>query len=147
MKTFTINQLGQTYEVYVSKRKYSNGRTALELIDAADGLPYAVATVNLPDVLIDQNEVLIKNYSENEGMLEFLIQNNIVKHSGYGVNNGHVWVPVCELLPENEWGTLDPPPNEINLETGKKMWEIHGYKIWAESYKQAMDLVPLIESC
>lgn len=41
---------------------------------------------------------------------------------------------------------LDPPPNEINLETGKKMWEIKGYKIWAENYQKALEILPLIES-
>ena len=146
MKTFTINQFGQTSKVCVSKRKYSNNRTALELIDVEDGIPYAIATVNLPDVLLQENEVLIKSYSENEGMLEFLIENNIVKHNGCGVNSGHVWIPVCELLPEDQWGTLDPPPSELDLETGKSMWEINGYKIWANSYGEAQSLLPLIES-
>jgi len=41
---------------------------------------------------------------------------------------------------------LDPPPNEINTETGKMMWEIKGYKIWADNYQQALQLVSVIES-
>ncbi len=41
---------------------------------------------------------------------------------------------------------LDPPPNEINTETGKMMWEIKGYKIWADNYQQALELLPMIES-
>ena len=78
MKTFTITQFGSTTEVYIRQRNYPNGRPALELIDVTDHIPYAVATVNLPDVLLEDNEVLVKDYSENEGILDFLIDNNIV---------------------------------------------------------------------
>lgn len=47
---------------------------------------------------------------------------------------------------------LEPPPTEVDVHTGKKMWEIKSikddcvYKIWAESYKQALELLPMIES-
>ena len=40
---------------------------------------------------------------------------------------------------------LEPSPREIDLVTGKKMWEIKDYKIWAYSYKQALKLLPKIE--
>lgn len=29
---------------------------------------------------------------------------------------------------------------------GKKLWVINGYRIWAYSYAQALELLPLIES-
>lgn len=41
---------------------------------------------------------------------------------------------------------LDPPPDEINLETGKKMWVIKGYRIWSDSYQEALQHLNLIES-
>ena len=41
---------------------------------------------------------------------------------------------------------LDPPAEEINLETGKGRWTIKGYKIWATTYKEALELLPMIES-
>jgi len=41
---------------------------------------------------------------------------------------------------------LAPPPDEIDLVSGKCMWEIKGYKIWARSYKEALELLPMIES-
>lgn len=41
---------------------------------------------------------------------------------------------------------LAPPPNEINTDTGKMMWIIDGYKIWARSYQEALQLLPLIQS-
>jgi hypothetical protein len=147
MRTFTMNPWGeQPIELVVHTRNYSNGRTAIELIDAEDNMPYAVATVNLPDVLLAENEVLIKDYSENEGVLDFLVHNKIVRDTGRGVQSGFVWIPVCELLPKSEWGCIDPPPDQIDLDRGKSMWEIKGYKIWAYSYKEALEMLPLIES-
>ena len=41
---------------------------------------------------------------------------------------------------------LDPPPDELDIENGKSMWVIDGYKIWAQSYQEALSLLPLIEN-
>lgn len=41
---------------------------------------------------------------------------------------------------------LDPAPDEIDTSSNKSMWIINGYRIWADSYKQALELLPLIES-
>jgi hypothetical protein len=41
---------------------------------------------------------------------------------------------------------LTPPPDEINIQDGKMMWVINGYRIWARSYQEALELLPLIES-
>lgn len=42
--------------------------------------------------------------------------------------------------------TLSPPPDQIDLDSGKQMWVINGYKIWARSYKEALELLPMIEN-
>jgi len=49
---------------------------------------------------------------------------------------------------QNEYGQnqLDPPPDMIDTDSGKSMWIIKDYKIWAETYQQALELLPLIES-
>lgn len=135
-------------EVLVKKGKYSNGRTALELIDTEDGIPYATASVNLSDVLLEENEIFIKDYAENEGILNFLVQNNIVKRTEKGVQSGFVWIPVCILNPESEWGN---PEQSSDVKTeeerdGKKMFLIDGYRIWAKTYEEALELLSLIES-
>jgi hypothetical protein len=41
---------------------------------------------------------------------------------------------------------LEPSPDQINTETGKSMWIIDGYRIWANSYKEALELLPMIQS-
>lgn len=188
MKVFKLTAHEQTYSVTVKLGEYANGRTAIHLDDVNEGWPYATATVNIDHVLLADNEVLIKDYSENEGMLDFLIKNNIVTPTPNGVQSGFVWLPVAILNDESVWGDapnaycmgeepeyeskplvapyinvdhvtntpnsngwismnqLDPAPDEIDTTTGKSMWIIKDYKIWANNYKEALELLPMIES-
>ena len=196
MKTFKFTPIESELSILVTVelRKYENGRTAVQINSAMDGHPYAVASVNMPNVLLADNEVLIKDYSENLGMLDFLIRNNIVTPTPNGVQSGFVWLPVAVLNDESVWGEvpnaycmneepeydtvtsdkkplvasylnvdhvtntpnsngwismnnkLDPAPDEINTDTGKSMWIIKDYRIWADSYKQALETLPLIEN-
>jgi hypothetical protein len=89
----------KSWDCIVCKRQYDNGRPALQLIDAEDGSPIAAATVNLPDVPLGRNQVAIKSYSENEGMLDALVAAGVVKPTGQMVRSGYVEVPICELQP------------------------------------------------
>ncbi len=94
-------------EVVVELSKYTaNDRTAIVLYDAEDGLPYATATSNASDnVQLAEDEVFIKNYSENEGILEFLEENNIVKDTHKLLYTGnYVSLNICKLLPKEQWG-------------------------------------------
>jgi hypothetical protein len=75
--------------------KYVNGRIALLLIDADDGEPVSTCTVNTDD---DPNLVLIKDYSENEGMLAFLVNEGVVKDTGKRVASGYITIPIVEIL-------------------------------------------------
>ena len=172
MKTFSISHPWDAKSTVVSIKlgKYANGRTSINLMDVEDNQPYAVASVNLPDVLLLDNEVLIKDYSENEGMLEFLTTNNIVVPTDRWVTSGFVDIQVCVLNPESEWGLvpnlysdegpeydgagftekdnnrIDPAPDEINTVTGKSMWIIKDYRIWANTYEEALKHLDMIES-
>jgi hypothetical protein len=83
------------YDVSLSWGNYSNGRKALRLIDQEDGLPVMTATVNVPEAELAEKEIIIKNYSENEGVLEFLQENGIV---GPVKRMLGVGFPVVELL-------------------------------------------------
>lgn len=163
MKTFSISAPWDAKSTVVSIKlgKYANNRTSINLIDVSDNQPYAVATTNLPDVLLLDNEVLVKDYSENEGVLEFLTTNNIVVPTNNWVTSGFVDLQVCILNPESEWGLipntysdetpeydnkLDPVPNEIDTVSGKSMWIIKDYKIWATSYQEALKHLDIIEN-
>ena len=37
-------------------------------------------------------------------------------------------------------------PKPIKVKDGKKQWEIEGYRIWAVTYTQALDLLPIMKS-
>lgn len=52
------------------------GGTELRLMDAKDGLP--VAKASAPIAGLKKDEIAIKNYSENEGILDVLIANDVV---------------------------------------------------------------------
>ena len=88
----------EVYDVQIEFLKYSNGRTAIELTDAETGEPVLTATVNIPGVDLTNREVIIKNYSENEGVLGFLMDNNIVGPVKREVTTGFVSCPIVDLL-------------------------------------------------
>jgi len=69
----------------VKKFQYSNGATALRLIDAEDGSPVATCSTNLTEEAIDArlyitsdklpwNYCYIKTWGENDGIFEALIE-------------------------------------------------------------------------
>lgn len=106
-KTTTIREgveYRSPYEVYkvdVHLSSYSNNRRhALFLVDHYDFEPIATATINISDYPLENDEVFVKNYSENEGMLTFLIQQKIVSDP-IPIKNGYVTLYKCKLLAIN----------------------------------------------
>jgi hypothetical protein len=101
------------WECIIEKSHYTNGRTALILFNANEEkegghiiyppgtMQIAVATVNLPDVDLAPDEVIIKNWSENEGMLETLHNEDIIGPVLRIVKTGFVEAYVCQLLINN----------------------------------------------
>lgn len=80
------------------KAFYGNGRIAIQLIDAEDGEPIATATINIPDEDIKDDEVIIKDYSENEGMLNALLEADIIEPAHRVTSSGYVFnIPICKF--------------------------------------------------
>lgn len=75
-----------------------NHRLAILLLDAETGERIAVATVNIPDEYLQPDEVIIKNYSENEGILPVLEEAGIVAPPHRIVQAGYTHAGVCKLL-------------------------------------------------
>ena len=92
-----ISPFGEKYLLFIRTETYKDGKIRIQLYDSVDGTPYATATAVI-DGKLEQGEVAIKDWSENEGILEFLIQNKIVKEPHRFVESGHVKVPICELI-------------------------------------------------
>lgn len=77
-----------------------NGRTVILLHDinsvAMDLV--AVATINIPDAEVGMNEVLIKDWSENEGMVEALQRAGVIGPVLDMVTSGYTAASKHELL-------------------------------------------------
>ena len=92
----------------VSFQHYRNDRTALRLDEAClvdepnpfyvNGECIAVATINVPEVPLQPDEVIIKNYSENEGMYDCLHKAGYISEPLYHIQTGYVTALVCKLL-------------------------------------------------
>ena len=95
---YSLKTPHSNYNVTINRKRYGNGRHVLELIDVEDGFPVMVATVNIPAASLEESEVIIKNYSENEGVLEFLQENEIVGPVKREVQTGWVTCPIVDLL-------------------------------------------------
>ena len=76
----------------------NNGRVALQLIDLHISEPWCVATTNLPQVSLEKDEICIKNWSENEGILDALVEGGIVEDTGKVEPTGHVVANVVRYL-------------------------------------------------
>lgn len=80
--------------------RYGNDRHAIILMGTGNmiGEQIAVASVNLSDYPLPANRILIKNWSENEGILEVLQQAKIIGPVVDRVETGFVHADECELL-------------------------------------------------
>ena len=77
---------------------YGNNRTAIELIDSEEGDVIAVCSINLVDEDLQDDEIAIKDYAENKGMLKALIDASVVSEPIRFVKMGYVEIPICKLL-------------------------------------------------
>lgn len=89
-------------EASIKIGKYSTNNTALQLF-SPEGELLLTATVNIPAVILHKDQVLIKDYSENEGILAELIRLNIVSQPEFYVTAGFVDIPVCQLHDPAAW--------------------------------------------
>lgn len=107
LKSFSVFSFGGT-DLVVSIGNYDSGRKAIMLHDAFSGEPYCYPTADLQSLAIKhENEVLVKDYSENEGMFQFLIENNIVTFTGKTAVSGYVELYICTLNPQELWKQED----------------------------------------
>lgn len=80
---------------------YSNGRIAIQYYSYEGEYgpeQECVATINLPDQPLEKNEVIIKIYSENEGLYEMMLQAGHIGPELRRINSGFISAPVCKLL-------------------------------------------------
>lgn len=70
------------------------GNLALSAKCAATGEKVLTFTINVPGVSLGPGELLIKDWSENEGALDFLLENDLVESTNRAVLTGYAMAPV-----------------------------------------------------
>ena len=75
---------------------YYNGRTSIRLTQ--NGEQIAVATVNIPAHNVPDGHVLIKNWSENQGIAQALQDAGVIKLTGKAIPTGFVEALEAKLL-------------------------------------------------
>lgn len=107
--TFTA-PWGATLTMTPRLGQYSNGRLAISF-DCEDG-PWGHLTINLPDQHLNEGEVFIKDWSENEGLPEVLIEAGWLIWTGREVSSGYVFPkvmrPAGPLLDLIKWTHCSP---------------------------------------
>jgi len=94
MKTFTYNATyGETEELFLT---YDKKEKHIQLY-TVEGEPYATVTTTCQGKRLNENEVVVKNYSENEGIPERLIELGILTPL-YSIRiSPWCTVPVCRV--------------------------------------------------
>ena len=77
---------------------YPNGNLALEVAIKDEG-PLCICTVN-PGQVVTHDAIAVKDYSENEGMVNTLTEMGIIGRRLYLIRSGRVEIPVHELTEE-----------------------------------------------
>lgn len=78
--------------------RYANGQNSIRLVDS-DGMPFMTASVAIDHELVqlEDDEVIIKNYSENEGILEALVDAGVIENPHRGFTYHFVTMYVAAL--------------------------------------------------
>jgi len=86
------------YEVHSLKwGKGPGGNNTLQLLDKR-GESIAVASSYKKDFHLGPDEMLVKDYSENQGILDFLIENGICSKPKYYIASGFVDLVLVDIL-------------------------------------------------
>lgn len=87
------------WDTRVAAGYYVDGRLAFRLRDVRDDAHVATATVNVVEFAdsLAGDEVFIKDYGENEGILAALVEAGVVEDTGQSVETGFVRAKVARV--------------------------------------------------
>jgi len=97
MYPFRFGSHGEMQPVHLDTGLYDNDRLAIRLTcpDLGEGFeePWMTCTVNMPDDKCAEDEVWIKDYSENQGCAEWLINEGVIQATPVGfTRSGYVTI-------------------------------------------------------
>jgi len=79
--------------------RYMNGRRMIELLTTS-GEPVLRASVNMASEACGEDEVFIKNWSENEGITAWLIEHKVIGDAISHVHTGYVVATKHKIMKE-----------------------------------------------
>lgn len=84
----------------VQELRYEQGnRLALRLVAEDTGELYATISINIPSIELADDEVVVKDYGENRGILTLLVRAGILEPTPRVVQTGWELSRVCRYLP------------------------------------------------
>ena len=90
------SQYGEYHNCQFMIGYYENGNLGIEIWSDTEG-PITKVTVN-PDIKIPKDRIAIKNYSENEGIVDWLISEGIIEDTPVQIiPSGWIEIPVHKL--------------------------------------------------
>lgn len=83
----------------IAEFRYVEGdRLALRLVAEDTGEVYATVSINVPEVSLGPDEVVVKDYGENRGLLTKLVSAGILEPTGRIVQTGFEFSQVCRYV-------------------------------------------------
>jgi hypothetical protein len=99
----------QDWRCRLVMEQYSDGGgPSLRLVDADDGSSIARVTSKLSEFNPQEDELLIKNYSENEGVLAALVDAGVLTDTGVTVRTEFAELSIARLIPHvaEQWNVF-----------------------------------------
>lgn len=86
--------------LFIHKTHYYDGeRIALQIVDVEEQ-PFAMLTVNIPEIRLREGEFLVKTWSENEDIAQCVLDLGIFEDTGKRFKTGFVVGEIWELKQE-----------------------------------------------
>lgn len=86
--------------------QYSNGRIAIIAEGADTEEQWATISVNIPEAKLSDDEICIKNWSENEDIVKAVYSTGIFEDTGRVVPTGFVAAPIWRVVNKEVFNSL-----------------------------------------
>lgn len=98
LKTFEKELVYNGEKVRLFLGKYIHPANNALFMETMDGDPHATCSINLEtEIPVGEDLIFIKDYSENEGMTDFLLKNGVIEQIIGSKQSGYIYAPVAKL--------------------------------------------------
>ena len=94
-----IEHRGESYRVKL--RQYTSARLRIDIM-TEDNISYAVLTTNIPEVELKEREILVKGWSENEGICQTARESDLFEDTGKRILIGRVEAQIWKIKEQYE---------------------------------------------